>query len=165
MNVFLIVAQSADGFIAKNSTHLATDWTSKEDKKFFTERTKKAGVVVMGSTTYETFMRPLKDRLNIVYSRGKTYEGVETTQKPPIELITELQDRGYEEVAICGGASIYTLFMDAGCIQTIYLTQEPILFGQGISLFNKPIDQKLSLLSFEKLNEEGTMLFEYKVLV
>jgi len=165
MNVFLIVAQSADGFIAKNSTHLATDWTSKEDKKFFTERTKKAGVIVMGSTTYETFMRPLKDRLNIVYSRGKTYEGVETTQKPPIELITELQDRGYEEVAICGGASIYTLFMDAGCIQTIYLTQEPILFGQGISLFNKPIDQKLSLLSFEKLNEEGTMLFEYKVLV
>src|SRR3989344_3058322 len=163
MNVFLIVAQSADGFIAKNSTHLATDWTSKEDKKFFTERTKKAGVIVMGSTTYETFMRPLKDRLNIVYSRGKTYEGVETTQKPPIELITELQDRGYEEVAICGGASIYTLFMDAGCIQTIYVTQEPILFGQGISLFNKPIDQKLSLLSFEKLNEEGTLLFEYKV--
>ncbi|MDO8470682.1 MAG: dihydrofolate reductase family protein [bacterium] len=163
MNVFLIAAQTADGFIARSSSHLATDWTSKEDKQFFAERTKKARVVVMGSTTYETFMRPLKDRLNIVYSRGKTYEGVETTQKPPTELIRELQDRGYEEVAICGGATIYTLFMEANCIQTLYLTREPILFGQGITLFTKPIDQKLSLVSSQKLNEEGTVLFEYNV--
>ncbi len=163
MNVFLIVAQSADGFIAKNQTHLATDWTSKEDKQFFTERTKKAGVVVMGSTTYETFMRPLKERLNIVYSRDKTYEGVETTQKPPTELITELEGRGYEEVAICGGASIYTLFMEAGLIQTLYFTVEPILFGQGISLFNKSIEQKLVLKSSEKLNDQGTILLEYGI--
>lgn len=163
MKVFLIAALSADGFIAKNSSHLATDWTSKEDKKFFSEKTKKARVVVMGSTTYETFLKPLKDRLHIVYSRSKAYEGVETIQKPPTELIMELKGRGYEEVAICGGASIYTQFMEANLIQTLYLTVEPVLFGQGVSLFTKPIDQKLVLVSSEKLNNQGTFLLEYGV--
>ncbi len=163
MNVFLIAALSADGFIAKNPSHLSIDWTSKEDKQFFIERTKKAGVVVMGSATYETFMRPLKDRLNIVYSRSKAYEGVETTHKSPQDLITELKGRGYEEAAICGGASIYTLFMEANLIQTLYLTIEPVLFGQGVSLFTKPMDQKLLLVSSEKLNDQGTVLFEYSV--
>lgn len=163
MKVFLIAALSADGFIAKHEKHLATDWTSAEDKKFFTERTKKAGVVVMGSTTYETFLKPLKDRLNVVYSRDKVYEGVETTQQGPQELINELEGRGYEEVAICGGATIYTLFAGAGLIQEMYLTVEPIVFGQGVSLFKKPIEQKLALQSLEKLNNQGTILLHYGV--
>ena len=44
MTTFLIAAITADGFIARHSRHLA-DWTSKEDKQFFTQKTKEAGVV------------------------------------------------------------------------------------------------------------------------
>ncbi len=161
MVTFIIAALTADGFIAKHSKHLA-DWTSKEDKQFFHERTKRAGVVVMGSNTYETIGRPLPGRLNIVYSRDKTYEGVEITQKPAAQLLKELEGRGYKEVAVCGGCAIYTMFMEAGAVDKLYLTIEPILFGSGLTLFNKDLGKKLKLESIKNLNP-NVVLLEYQV--
>jgi dihydrofolate reductase len=160
----MIIATSLDGYIARFENDFSLDWTSPEDKKFFIERTKKAGVVIFGKKTYETISHPLKERLNIVYSRDKKYEGVEITQKSPKELLVELEARGFSEVAICGGASIYTLFMKAGVVNEIYLTIEPVIFGKGIKLFNEKINYNLKLLETKKLNDSGTLLLHYKVL-
>ena len=67
MTCFITAALSADGYIAKDSAHAAF-WTGKEDKKRFIDITKRAGVVVMGLNTYKTLGKPLKGRVNIVYS-------------------------------------------------------------------------------------------------
>ena len=162
MMVFIIASLTADGLIAKDPKAPSTDWTSKEDKGFFIRKSKEAGVVVMGQNTYETIGRPLKDRLNIVYSRDKQYEGVEVTQKEPKALIEELERRGYKEVAICGGSTIYTMFMEAGVVDKLYLTVSSLVFGKGMNLFNKEFDQKLELVSVEKLGPQ-TILLEYNV--
>lgn len=162
MKTFIIAALTADGFIAKNAAHSPMEWTSKKDKQFFSQRTKQAGVVVFGKNTYETIAKPLSGRLNIVYSRDKTYEGTEVTQKDPMELLRNLEKRGYSEVAICGGSTIYTMFMQAGAVDTLYLTIEPVLFGQGMNLFNKEVDKNLTLISTTKL-EDNTLLLEYGV--
>lgn len=162
MKVFIIAAITADGFIAKNPTHTPLDWTSKEDKQFFSERTKKAGAVIMGENTFKTIGQPLKDRLTIVYSK-ETWPGVETTQKEPKDLLKELEERGYKETAICGGSTIYTMFMESGLVDELYLTVEPIVFGQGMRLFNKEIDKKLQLLSLQKISEQ-TVVLEYRVI-
>lgn len=163
MKVFLIAAVTADGFIARNSGH-ATNWTSKEDKQFFIEKTREAGVVVLGLNTYKTIGRPLPDRLNIVYSKTeKDLPGVEITEDEPIKLIQNLAKRGYKQVAITGGAQIYTMFMEANLVDTVYLTVEPILFGLGMGLFTKKLDRKLQLKSTKMLNEH-TILSEYRVL-
>src|SRR4051812_29027747 len=120
MKAFIIAALSADGFIARDPGQSSMDWSSKADKKRFVELTKRAGVIVMGKNTWKTIGKPLKDRLNIVYTRGtldmpsgvNEAAGVlETTTKSPQELLAELESRGFKEVAICGGAQIYTLFM------------------------------------------------------
>jgi len=163
MKVFIIAALTADGFIARNTSHTPMEWTSKEDKRFFSQRTKQARVVVFGQNTYETIGKPLPERLNIVYSRDKTYEGVEITQKEPAELLQNLEKRGYKEVAICGGSTIYTMFMQSGVVDTLYLTIEPVLFGQGMNLFNKEIDKKLNLVKVEKLGEQSILL-EYNII-
>lgn len=162
MKTFLIAALSADGFIAKDSGHLA-DWTSKEDKKFFMEITKKVGVIIMGQNTYETIGKPLPDRLNIVYSYDKKYEGVEVTQKNPKELLEDLEKRGYREVVIGGGSQIYTMFMEKGLVDTLYLSVEPVIFGKGLTLFDKELDIKLELEKELKLGEK-TILLEYTVI-
>ena len=162
MKTFIIAAITADGFIGKNSTHLA-DWTSKEDKQFFIKMTKRAGVVIMGQNTYETIGKPLPGRLNIIYSHDKEYEGVEVTQKDPRELLEDLENRGYKEAAIGGGATIYTMFMEQGLVDKLYLSIEPVLFGKGIALFNKELDAKLALISFKQLGEQ-TVLLEYSVI-
>lgn len=163
MKTFIIAAVSADGFIAKDTQHSPMYWTSKADKKRFVELTKKAGVVVMGSATYKTIGAPLKERVTIVYSKSQTFPDVEVTQKSPIELINELEGRGFKEVAICGGSQIYTMFLKAGVVDTVYLTVEPILFGKGISIFNDDLKYHLKLESALTSTASGSVLIEYKV--
>jgi dihydrofolate reductase len=163
---FITAALTADGYIGKNSTHTAT-WTSKEDKKRFVEITKRAGVVVMGQNTWLTLNKPLKDRLNIVYSPTPLHDlpaGVEITAKSPIDLIKDLEARGYKEIAICGGSQIYTMFMESGLVKKMYLTIEPVIFGSGIKLFQKEMDFKLKLINLQK-TESGTILLEYEVAI
>jgi len=163
MNTFIIAALSADGFIAKNVDQSSISWRSKFDRDFFIAKTREAGVVVMGYNTVKTMRRPMPDRLNIVYSRSdKGLEGFEVTQKPPQELLKDLEARGFSNVAICGGGQIYTMFMKAGVVDKIYLTIEPVLFGSGIRLFADDLDIKLDLISVEKLGE-STISLEYDV--
>jgi dihydrofolate reductase len=162
ISVFLIAVTSADGYIAKDEKHVSTSWTSQEDKKHFTELTKRAGVVVMGSKTYETFMRPLKDRRTIVYSRTKKYDGVEMTSETPKDLVARLEKEGCKEVAITGGAHIYTMFLESGLVDTIYLTIEGVLFGKGIPLFNANMDISLNLVKNTQLGP-NTVLLEYSI--
>ncbi len=158
---FIIAAITADGFIAKDDNHPAF-WTSKEDKKRFVELTKRAGVIVMGSKTYSTLPRPLKERVNIVYTRSKTYDGAETTQKSPVELLQELESRGFKEVAICGGSNIYNMFMEAKVVDHIYLTVEPLVFGKGIGLFSSPMNFHLNLENSAQ-TDNGSLILDYKV--
>lgn len=180
--VFIVVATSADGFIAQDTYQASTHWTSKEDNDLFHRLTKEAGVVVMGETTYGTIPAkylPMSDRLNIVYSHLTRDELVEkfsidpkkvtddtlrVTSLPQKELVEELQKEGRDKIAICGGSSIYTQFLQSGVVNKLYITVEPIIFGDGIKLFNRVVEQKLKLVKSEQLNNQGSMLMEYDCL-
>ena len=135
----------------------------------FVEITKRAKVMIMGLNTFQTFPSPLKERLHVVYSPDpdaykNNIEGVvEYTKDSPADLIKSLEARGFSEVAICGGTTIYTMFIKSGLVDTIYLTTEPILFGNGMGIFNEDLDIKLELINLEK-TEGGTVLSEYKVI-
>lgn len=162
MRVFIIVATTIDGYIGLTQDHNATQWTSKEDTRTFVRMTKEAGTFVVGYNTFKTFAKPLAGRRNIVYYDGEI-EGVETTTESPQDLIARLESEGVTTLAVCGGASIYTQFMKAGVVDELYIDVEPVIFGDGIKLFNEPIDAKLRLLSSEQLNEQGTTLRHYAV--
>jgi dihydrofolate reductase len=158
IKVFLIAAVSADGFIARAHNELA-DWTSKEDKKVFVELTKRAGVIVMGSTTFRTIGRALPGRRNIVYTRGTIdVEGIETTQETPQELIKRLESEGHTEVAVCGGSAIYDMFLQAGVVDELYLTVEPFLFGEGITLARSSLRAPLKLVERKPLSDDVTLV-------
>jgi dihydrofolate reductase len=170
MKTFIIAALTLDGFIAKNPGHSPLSWRSQGDRQFFITKTKEAGAVVMGLNTAKTSKRPMPERLNIIYAKSreelphwKEFDGWEITQKDPASLVQELSEKGYEQLAVCGGSTIYTMFMQAGVVDTLYLTVEPVLFGQGMNLFNKEIDARLQLTSTQKL-EDNTILLEYNVL-
>lgn len=164
MRVFIIAALTADGFIGRDSGHLA-DWTGKEDKKIFTELTKEAGVLVMGSRTHATIGRALPGRRNIIYTSqpGKiTAEGVETTSESPSELVQRLADEGAEALAVCGGASVYDMFMRAGVVDELYITYVPVIFGRGVTLFNDEMEHMLELQK-ETVLSDGSVLMHYIV--
>jgi len=162
MKTFIIAALSADGFIARD-THELADWTGSEDKKLFVELTKRAGVMVMGNTTFKTIGRALPGRDTIVYSRQQiAIDGVTVTDEAPADLVQRLRTEGRQELAICGGAAIYTLFLRAGVVDELYLTVEPCLFGTGVPLFTESIQADLKLLETRQLND-NVILLHYEV--
>jgi len=162
MKVYIIAAISADGFIAKSSNELI-NWTSKEDKQFFREMTKKSGVMVMGGNTFRTFKSPLPGRRTIVYTTSHIdHKDVEVTDLAPKDLLEKLQNEGVSEVAICGGSSIYDMFLAADVVTDVYLTIEPLIFGEGISLIRSDAKIRLNLEEVKNLND-NTLLLHYKV--
>jgi len=160
MRIFIIAAVTADGFIGKHSLH-GSDWTSHEDKKLFVRLTKEAGTMVMGSRTFETIKRALPGRRTIVLTShpdAVRVEGVEATDSSPAELVARLEKEGVTALAVCGGATVYAQFMEAGLVNELYLTVEPLLFGKGIPLFSSELNNTLRLLDFEQLNQNSILL-------
>nr|AIA18492.1 Dihydrofolate reductase [uncultured bacterium] len=165
MKVFILAALTADGYIARDSSHLSTTWTTRTDKILFTRLTKQAGVAVMGYSSFATVGTALPGRRTIVYTRQDrpAVEGVEFTAEDPAKLLQQLEADGVKGVAICGGLHIYNLFMATGLVTEFYLTVQPVLFGQGIKMFDLPLDTKLELIDSAASAEDGTITLHYRV--
>jgi dihydrofolate reductase len=168
MTVALIMAQTVDGKIAQTKNQSSFDWTSIEDKKIFTKTNKKYKAIIIGNNTFKTFKKPLKNRLNIVYtknpdSKNNIQNKIEYTNLAPKKLIKNLHKRGFKNILVAGGSKINSLFLNNYCIDEIYLTIEPFLFGRGISLaenINNIIT--LKLIKINKINQ-NTLLIKYRI--
>ena len=160
MKVVIVAAVSIDGKIAQSQNQSSLDWTSKEDTRFFVEKTKEAGVVVMGRTTFDPIGKPLKGRRLIVMSRdeAKEMEGVEYVDMSAEDLAKQLEAEGVSEVVIAGGASVYSQFLDAGLVTDVFLTVEPIMFGDGVPLASGFDRIDLHLEQMSRLGEQGILL-------
>lgn len=167
MKVILYAAISVDGKLAEEAGQLSTDWTSEADYKWFVAQTKACGVMVMGRKTFATINRPLKDRLIYVMTRSpETCEGVGEsvifTSMTPAEIVADAESRGYETLALTGGSEIHTLFFEAGFVDEVYLTIEPVLFGHGVPLTGNQSRVNLELISSEPLGDQAVLL-RYRV--
>ena len=162
-----LAAITLDGKIARNSSHM-TDWTSKEDKEFLHKELKKGDVILVGNNTYKTAKKPRAKRKCVVFTRA-----VRTTKRVNDRLLycnpehTDLKKLmrtlGYKRTHILGGAETYDFCLKKHIFDELYLTIEPLVFGKGISIFNKK--QKNSafvLVSVKKLNAQGSILLHYK---
>jgi dihydrofolate reductase len=163
MNVIAIAAITADGLIGRSAGHL-TNWTSKADKQMFAAASRKAGVVILGRATFATFPKPLKDRLHIVLTtQPEGFEStpgvVEYTDAAPATVLRRLEERGFTEAIIGGGASIYRQFIEAGLVDELWLTVEPLLFGKGVSLLGgDSVETHLRLLEVTRLASDTVQL-------
>lgn len=161
MKVVLLMAITADGKIAKHRDHFP-DWTGKADKRLFARLSRAAGVVIMGSRTYDTIGAPLPGRLNVVMTRDQRRvsdrDDLWFTGLSPEQIVASLRGRGYQEAILAGGATVNTLFARAGLIHEALLTVSPRFFGDGISLFSAAVDIHLALHSVERIDPDLVML-------
>ena len=160
MKVTLLMAITVDGKTGKNPDHFP-DWTGKEDKHLFREITEKAGAVIMGSKTFDTMGSPLPGRKNIVLTRRRDrlskWPNLVFTGQEPGEILNGLQQDGFSEVILAGGATINLLFAKARLIDEIIVTIVPKIFGTGISLFPEKIDLSLSLYDVKRIGKDLIM--------
>ncbi|MCK8604019.1 dihydrofolate reductase family protein [Desulfoferrobacter suflitae] len=157
MKVTLVMALTLDGKIGKTPDHFP-DWTGKEDKKFFAALSRKAGVVIMGSKTFDTFGTPLPGRVNVVMTRDSSRVSRDSnlwfTQEGPEEILRTLEQQGYSEVVLAGGSLVNTLFAREGFIDEIIVTISPVIFGRGVSLFSDDVSLILKLQAMERIGED-----------
>lgn len=166
MHISLMVAMTADGKIAKSSDHYP-DWTGKADKKLYVEVTRNAGVMIMGSTTFDIIGRVLPGRKTVVMTRNPNRrsdrDDLVFTQASPKQIIEELTSQGFHEAVVVGGGTINYLFAKEGLIDELILTIAPYAFGTGLSIFSDAVDLKLSLTKCLQL-DDNTFCVRYRVL-
>jgi dihydrofolate reductase len=145
--VILIAAVTVDGFIARHN-HEVTTWS--KDLHLFKEQTL-GHPVVMGSNTYDTLAAELEGREMIVVHRTDDPESI-------------LADIESDRCFIIGGGKTYARF--APHLTHLYITPHPIVFGNGVPLFDGGIPELN--LSFQNMitidKKDGIFQYQYKVL-
>ena len=122
MRVSLIAAVAANGVIGKDNDLI---WTLRDDMAFF-KATTKGHHVIMGRKNWESIperFRPLPGRPNIVLSRDGDYDTEGAVCLTSLEGALDVARKaGEDEAFIIGGAQIYRLALEAGVVDTMYLT-------------------------------------------
>ncbi|MFA6321935.1 MAG: dihydrofolate reductase family protein [Candidatus Buchananbacteria bacterium] len=166
MKIILMMAMTVDGIIAKNSQQNA-DWTSKADKKAFIAETKKHGAIIMGDTTFEAMGgKPLPGRLNLILSLNpekysqKSQPGLlEFAKGTPQEIISQLENKGFETAILGGGARTNAMFLKAGVVDEVLITVEPKIFGTGLNFTEgEDLNLNLELLESQELGDNAVQL-------
>ncbi|MFQ6603928.1 MAG: dihydrofolate reductase family protein [Fidelibacterota bacterium] len=146
MNIILIAALSADGFIARRE-HDRLEWT--QDKALFRQQTMGCPVI-LGSTTAGLLKNELTGRDVIIVHRNDDPEAV----------LASLNSR---RCFIAGGGRTNVKF--APFLTHLFLTIHPVVFGKGISLFSGSNYQ--AALEFEKALDvipgRGIIQYQYRV--
>ncbi|MEN9561333.1 MAG: hypothetical protein RIQ56_606 [Candidatus Parcubacteria bacterium] len=175
MQVTLAFVMSVDGFLLPEDGAQSRDWASKEDQAHFQELLKKNDAVVLGSNTYDAhknYLLPVKGLLRVVMTRNpqqyQTEEKLGVLEFSPLpvsELLAVLERRGYTKLLIAGGSALYKDFLAEKLVHDLFITIEPLLFGDGLSAATgAAMRAKLQLINTVPLNEAGTLLLHYKVL-
>lgn len=165
LKLILLMALTVDGRSGLNADHFP-DWTGSADKRMFKSLSQQAGVIIMGSRTYDTIGKPLPGRLNIVMTRNRervsANEALRYTAQAPAEIIQMLAEQGYQKAILAGGATINDLFIKADLVDEIIVTFAPLTFGQGLGLYNTSKTLRLSLLDHKAL-DTNTLMAHYRV--
>ena len=116
MTISIISAIAKNNVIGKDNDLI---WHISEDLKRFKKLTSGCSII-MGRKTYESLpFKPLPNRKNIVISSKKIeFKGSIVVSSPEEALKLCKED---EEVFICGGASIYSYFLDE--VDKMYITE------------------------------------------
>ena len=146
MNVILIAAITADGYIARHSNEIV-EWSL--DLQLFKEQTM-GFPIIMGSNTKKTLTTDLTGRKEIVVHRTDS----------PKEILAGIKT---SPCFVIGGGMTNTLF--SPYLTHLYLTVHPLIFAKGIKLFeglagelNLSLVQKVPIKGQKNLHQ-----FQYKV--
>ncbi len=166
----MIVVSSLNNKITRGLNSDISNWASNEDHLHYQKLFNDSGLVIMGSSTFEAMnLKANSNRLVIVLTRDPLKyqdkfikDQLEFSSLEPIQLVKQLEKRGYKDGLLIGGSHIFDLFINAKLINYILLTIEPKLFSSGVQLFDSlKKDYDLKLLSVKKLNNSGTLLLKY----
>ncbi len=173
MQVTLADVISLNGKITQGDNLDIHAWSSKEDWEHFVQLRDESDVVIIDRKTYETVRpKPELGKLRIVSTStpGKFEDDhvsgiLEFTDASPAELIQRLAAEGHQKILLAGGGRLCSNFFEADLVDDVYMSFEPVLFGEGAPMLREvPFTVSLQLESVRQLNTQGTLLAHYTVI-
>jgi len=163
MKVVLFNAMSVDGFIA--TTKDDTPW-SEPIWQAYNDFIRAHGNLVVGRRTYELMkitgeLVKIGSPETVVVSRtlNEPNDPKIHVARSPAEAVTKLKTLGFTEIVISGGGLLNGSFLEAGLLDEMILDIEPIILGQGISLFTGLTKQpRCKLLRKDQISPEHLRL-------
>lgn len=167
MKVILYMAISLNGMIAKSDDD--TSWISKEEWDSYSLAVRNAGCLIVGHRTYNILTKQLefsefKDVKLVVVAQEnfQTLAPNHLVAHSPKEALKLLNNFG--QVVVAGGGALNASFVEENLIDEIFIDIEPIILGQGISLFRgRDFECKLKFLGQKKISDNEIQL-HYEVL-
>jgi dihydrofolate reductase len=136
MKITLIADVSANGklLLTDNPNHPVP----KASIDFYIQKVIQAGNLIIGRKTLETFQQHFGGIHQlfpgievVVLSRSKDEAiGCELVRSPE-EAVSHLQEKGFEEIIVGGGAQIYNIFLNRNMLTDIYFNHVPVIVGDG----------------------------------
>lgn len=167
------MVMSLNGYTTKDNEDDIHDWVSAEDQQLFLAQKERHDCIIMGRRTYEAILptiTPSSELPRIVMTKhperftkeGQT--GLNFTDASPQSLAHKLAQNRYASALLVGGAKTAGAFLNAGLVDEILLTIEPVLFGAGHRLITGLHHAvSLDLTSVTQLNKRGTLLLRYSI--
>lgn len=167
MKTILYMATSVTGKTTSDNND--TSWVQESDVERMDTVMSRCGAMVMGKSTYESFGNdlPLGKALLVVMTHdkdllAKKQEGLIFTNTSPKEVLSMLEEKGFQEIMLAGGEKLNSTFLSENLINEIRIIVKPLVIGQGKSLFDIPKKVSLKLLSNTTL-KNGSIELAYEV--
>lgn len=171
MKITLVDAISVNGKITKGEGDIS--WLSDEDQLAFLRLRAEHDVIVLDRKSYETYRpQPQAGTLRVVlthhserFTNDTIPEQLEFfAMNDAKALVSQLEKRGHKKLLIAGGSTVAADFLEAGLVNEVYVTFEPILIGQGtLMIAERGLEVHLQLKNIKQLNDNGTLLAHYVV--
>ena len=167
-SVVLGVAVSLDGYIARPDG--SVDWLVMDPDIDLRAYTKSFDVVVAGRKTLnvsdepKSVANPMGKMCCYIFSRSKPpgkRNGVEYVNRPPRDLIGELQALPGKDIWLMGGGELAREFLREDLVDRLDLGIMPVLLGEGIPLFPPGFPQRdFTLVKFQAY-KSGVVMASY----
>jgi dihydrofolate reductase len=178
--MFSFMMASADGYHAGPGE--ALDWhnVDQEFSKFALSQLREAGTLVFGRVTYEgmaafwptpaaelsdpDIAKALNSTPKIVISRTleqATWVGTQIISTDPEGQLARLKQQPGGDIVIMGSSALTVGLMQSGLVDELRIMVNPVILGQGRSLFAGATKTSLELLETRQF-ASGNVLIRYR---
>lgn len=167
-----IVVMSLDGCLTHHDRP-GTGFGSAADRAFFRAALPTFDSSIAGRLTYqagrESILRARESsRLQMVltsaperFEADSMAEHLEFRNADTSAVVAELRHRGRSRCALLGGARLYTEACARDLLDELWVTIEPVAFGEGTRMFEGRTDFRFEVVGAERLSSE-TWLLKYR---
>lgn len=168
MKVTMIAVISQDGFLTSGNNPNPSSWTSPEDLEHYRNSLRAWPLLIMGRTTYELAKDTLPEEAEKAILSNqpltKLVNKVQIMTGSPEDIVKSLAE-SHDKALLLGGGRVFTDFLEAGCVDEVLLTVEPLELRDGLRLF-EDWQNELKELGFNQqtgkpLNQTGTILYTF----